>query len=83
MAENRTLRTVRTASGIGVGCLKRKYAQEQIHFTQYRPVLLNTRLKEQFGYTPQRASREAFLSYLYCTEASSAGGRGPAHMPRA
>ena len=40
-----------------------RYAPEQIKFIQYRPVLLNTRLKEVFGYVPQKSTREAFLAY--------------------
>lgn len=40
-----------------------RYAPEQIKFIQYRPVLLNTRLKEDFGYVPQKSTREAFLAY--------------------
>jgi UDP-glucose 4-epimerase len=36
------------------------YGPEQTRFLQYRPVLSNTRLKEVFGYTPSRTSREAF-----------------------
>lgn len=37
------------------------YGPEQVDFLRYRPVLLNTRLKEVFGYTPKLTSREAFL----------------------
>lgn len=36
------------------------YGPEQTRFLQYRPVLSNARLKEVFGYTPTRTSREAF-----------------------
>ncbi len=35
----------------------------QTDFLQYRPVLDNTRLKEEFGYTPQYTSREAFTAW--------------------
>lgn len=37
-----------------------QYGPEQVRFLQYRPVLDNTRLKEVFGYTPQRSSAEVF-----------------------
>lgn len=37
-----------------------RYGPEQVRFLQYRPVLDNTRLKIEFGYTPQKTSREAF-----------------------
>ena len=40
-----------------------RYAPEQIKFIQYRPVLHNRRLKEDFGYVPAKTSREAFLAY--------------------
>jgi UDP-glucose 4-epimerase len=34
-----------------------------VNFLQYRPVLANRRLKEEFGYTPLKTSREAFVYY--------------------
>lgn len=45
------------AAGIG------PYGPEQILFLKYRPVFDNTRLKEDFGYTPQFTSEEAFERY--------------------
>lgn len=36
---------------------------ERVAFLQYRPVLSNRRLKEEFGYTPRLTSREAFELY--------------------
>jgi UDP-glucose 4-epimerase len=36
------------------------YGPEQVDFLRYRPVLDNRRLKEEFGYPPQKTSREAF-----------------------
>ncbi len=36
------------------------YGPEQVDFLRYRPVLDNRRLKEEFGYLPQKTSREAF-----------------------
>jgi UDP-glucose 4-epimerase len=41
-----------------------QYGPEQIGFLQYRPVLSNRRLKEEFGYIPQKATREVFEFYL-------------------
>lgn len=35
----------------------------QTDFLRYRPVLDNTRLKEQFGYTPKHTTREAFTAW--------------------
>jgi len=40
------------------------YGPEQVRFLQYRPVLLNTKLKQEFGYQPQKTSAEAFQYYL-------------------
>lgn len=40
------------------------YGPEQTKFLQYRPVLANTRLKEDFGYTPALTSREAFVAWM-------------------
>lgn len=42
---------------------KSAYGPEQVKFLRYRPVLSNRALKERFGYTPQRTSREAFEAY--------------------
>lgn len=37
-----------------------QYGPEQVRFLQYRPVLSNTALKETFGYTPEKNSRQVF-----------------------
>ncbi|MEV8254607.1 NAD-dependent epimerase/dehydratase family protein [Rhodoglobus sp. NPDC076762] len=36
----------------------------QVNFLLYRPVLDNTALKNTFGFTPSKTSREAFAAYL-------------------
>jgi UDP-glucose 4-epimerase len=41
-----------------------QYGPEQINFLRYRPVLDNRRLKEEFGYTPEKTTREVFEYYL-------------------
>lgn len=41
-----------------------RYGPEQVDFLRYRPVLDNARLKAEFGYTPEKSSREAFAFYL-------------------
>jgi len=41
-----------------------QYGPEQVDFVRYRPVLSNRRLKEEFGYTPRKTSREVFDYYL-------------------
>lgn len=41
-----------------------RYGGEQVRFLQYRPVLLNKRLKEAFGYIPQKSSEEVFDYFL-------------------
>lgn len=37
-----------------------RYGPEQVRFLQYRPVLDNTALKSEFGYTPEKTSAEVF-----------------------
>ncbi len=41
-----------------------QYGPEQLDFLRYRPVLLNEKLKNDFGFIPQKTSREAFGVYL-------------------
>jgi UDP-glucose 4-epimerase len=41
-----------------------QYGPEQVNFLRYRPVLDNRRLKEVFGYVPQKTSAEVFAFYL-------------------
>ncbi len=40
-----------------------QYGPEQVNFLRYRPVLDNRRLKEVFGYVPQKTSAEVFEFY--------------------
>jgi UDP-glucose 4-epimerase len=48
-----------TAHGLGLS----PHGAAQTDFLEYRPVLDNTRLKEEFGYTPQYSSRQAFAAW--------------------
>lgn len=48
-----------------------QYGPEQLDFLRYRPVLLNTRLKTVFGYTPRHTSAEAFEMYRQSRQASA------------
>jgi UDP-glucose 4-epimerase len=41
-----------------------QYGPEQVDFLRYRPVLSNRRLREEFGYTPRKTTREVFDYYL-------------------
>ena len=45
-----------------------QYGPEQLDFLRYRPVLLNTRLKTVFGYTPTYTSAEVFEIYRQARE---------------
>ncbi len=45
---------------VGIG----RYGPEQVDFLRYRPVLSNARLKEKFGYRPQKTSEETFRFYV-------------------
>ncbi len=51
-----------------LGVMKRlgatQYGPEQVNFLRYRPVLSNRRLKEEFGYTPEKTSVEVFALFL-------------------
>ncbi|MBX7059424.1 MAG: SDR family oxidoreductase [Leptospirales bacterium] len=40
------------------------YGPQQLRFLQFRPVLDNSRLKQVFGYTPAKSSRQALQFYL-------------------
>ena len=44
-----------------------RYRPEEVNFIRYRPVLSNRRLKEEFGYTPQKTSRQVFEYYMFHT----------------
>ncbi|MDQ0352365.1 UDP-glucose 4-epimerase [Alkalibacillus filiformis] len=41
-----------------------QYGEEQVNFLRYRPVLDNTKLKEDFGYKPTYTSEEVFREYV-------------------
>jgi len=41
-----------------------QYGPEQVRFLRFRPVLSNRRLKTEFGYIPQKTTREVFEYYL-------------------
>ena len=53
-----------------------QYGPEQVNFLRYRPVLENRRLKEEFGYVPEKTTREVFLYYL---ESRSRAGKKPSY----
>jgi len=50
-----------------------QYGPDQLDFLRYRPVLLNTRLKTVFGYTPTYTSAEVFEVYRAAREKQRAG----------
>jgi len=41
-----------------------QYGPEQVRFLRYRPVLSNRKLKEDFGYVPEKTTREVFEMFL-------------------
>jgi UDP-glucose 4-epimerase len=55
---------VRTALAILKKLGLTQYGPEQVNFLRYRPVLSNRRLKEEFGYTPRKTTREVFEYYV-------------------
>lgn len=48
-----------------------RYGPEQLDFLRYRPVLLNTALKTQFGYTPRRTSAQAMEAFVSARSSQS------------
>jgi len=54
---------VRTALSIAKPLKISRYGPEQVKFLLYRPVLDNSRLKEEFGYHPEKSSRDTFTYY--------------------
>lgn len=55
---------VAAALWVGKRLALTQYGPEQVRFLRYRPVLSNRRLQEEFGYVPQKTTREAFEYYL-------------------
>lgn len=51
-----------------------QYGPEQLDFLRYRPVLLNTKLKTEFGYTPKYTSAEVFEIYRQARAQQRSGG---------
>jgi UDP-glucose 4-epimerase len=41
-----------------------QYGPEQINFLRYRPVLSNQKLKQEFGFVPQKSTRQAFDYFI-------------------
>lgn len=58
------------------------YGPEQVDFLRYRPVLDNTRLKEQFGYRPRLTTAQVFEHYLEARRAAGTA-RPPTGAPEA
>lgn len=55
---------LRAALAVGSALGLSRYGPEQLDFLRYRPVLLNTALKERFGYLPRKTSAEAFDAFV-------------------
>ena len=64
---------LRAALAVGCALGVSRYGPEQIDFLRYRPVLLNTALKQRFGYVPKKSSAQAFEAFV---AARRAQGRG-------
>ncbi len=54
-----------------------QYGPEQVGFLQYRPVLSNRRLKEEFGYQPQKSTREVFELFLQARDVTTVAEADP------
>lgn len=55
---------LRAALAVGHALRISRYGPEQLDFLRYRPVLDNARLKNEFGYTPAKTSRQAFEAWM-------------------
>ncbi|EKF73723.1 NAD-dependent epimerase/dehydratase [Alcanivorax hongdengensis A-11-3] len=55
---------VRSALWLGQRLGVSRYAPAQVNFLRYRPVLSNRRLKEEFGYQPQKTSEQVFRYFV-------------------
>lgn len=55
---------LRTALAVGARLRLTRYGPEQLDFLRYRPVLLNTALKQDFGYLPAKTSAQAFEAFV-------------------
>jgi UDP-glucose 4-epimerase len=55
---------LKTALAVGHALRISRYGPEQLDFLRYRPVLLNTALKTEFGYLPSKTSSEAFDAFV-------------------
>ena len=55
---------LKAALGAGKALGVSRYGPEQLDFLRYRPVLLNTALKQDFGYVPCKTSGEAFDAFV-------------------
>ncbi|MET0334660.1 MAG: SDR family oxidoreductase [Rhizobacter sp.] len=55
---------LKAALAVGSALHLTRYGPEQLDFLRYRPVLLNTALKEQLGYVPQKTSAQAFDAFV-------------------
>ena len=55
---------LRAALAVGSALGVSRYGPEQLDFLRYRPVLLNTALKQELGYQPAKTSSEAFDAFV-------------------
>jgi UDP-glucose 4-epimerase len=55
---------LKTALAVGKYLGITRYGPEQLDFLRYRPVLLNTELKQKFGYIPGKTSSQAFDAFV-------------------
>ncbi len=55
---------LQAALAVGHALRISRYGPEQLDFLRYRPVLLNTALKTEFGYQPSKTSSEAFDAFV-------------------
>ncbi len=55
---------LKAALAVGSALRLTRYGPEQLDFLRYRPVLLNTALKQGLGYVPRKSSAEALDAFI-------------------
>ena len=55
---------LRAALGLGHRLGLTPHTPDKLNFLRYRPVLSNRRLKEEFGYRPEKTSEQVFRLFV-------------------
>lgn len=72
---------LKAALAIGSSLGLSRYGPEQLDFLRYRPVLLNSALKERFGFVPRKTSAQAFEAFVAARTAQGRPVSRPTERP--